>query len=156
MITQLATETDGSGNIIEIMHCDSITEVPTLFTFVIRQAADLIDKKMMYVRTQWEDNDSSVYVLVNGKFAGNTVYNVGGPTNVPNLLWVVLSAIDEEFRGRGLYATLQKYLEQIGRDKECKYKASMIHKKNTSSLRASEKTGSFPTFNYMIKDISSN
>jgi len=153
MQKHIATETDKLGNIIEIMHCDSITEVRGLYTFFLRQTADLIDNQLAYPLTTWDDSDAAIYITQDDKILGHIVYSLGGPQKRKGVIWISLSAVDPDYRGRGLYTIMHKYFEQIGRDNGCTSMASLIHKRNSTRLKSAEKVGMIAVFNYMMKDI---
>lgn len=153
MQKHLATETDKLGNTIEVMQCDSITEVPELYTFFLRQMADLIDNKMAYPMITWEDTDGAVYITQDGKILGHIVYSIGGPSKREGMIWITLSAVDPNCRGRGIYTLLHKYFELVGKEKGCTSMASMIHKRNSVRLKSAEKVGMVAVFNYMMKPL---
>lgn len=151
MQKHLATETDKLGNTVEVYQCDSITEVPELYTFFLRQMADLIDNKMAYPMISWEDTDGAVYMMQDDKILGQIVYSLGGPGKRPGVIWITLSAVDPECRGRGVYTILHKHLEQVGRENGCTTLSSLVHKRNSVRLKTAEKVGMVAAFNYMIK-----
>jgi GNAT superfamily N-acetyltransferase len=153
MQKHLATETDKLGNIIEVMQCDSITEVRELYSFFLRRNAELIDLQMAYPLITWEDTDGAVYITYDDKIIGHIVYSIGGPAKREGMIWITLSAVDPDYRGRGLYTIMHKYFEQIGRDNGCTNMASLIHKRNSTRLKSAEKVGMIAVFNYMMKDI---
>lgn len=153
MQKHLATENDKLGNTIEVMQCDSITEVPQLYTFFLRQNADLIDNKMAYPMITWEDTDGAVYVTQDDKILGHIVYSIGGPSKRDGMIWITLSAVDPSCRGRGIYTIMHKYFEQVGRDKGCTRLASLVHKRNSTRLKSAEKVGMIAVFNYMMKEL---
>jgi hypothetical protein len=153
MKKHLASEIDKQGNNLEVMHCDSITEVPELYTFFLRQMADLIDSNMAYPMITWEDSDGAVYITQDEQILGHIIYSIGGPSKREGMIWITLSAVDPECRSRGIYTIMHKYFEQIGKANGCTSMASMIHKRNTVRLKSAEKVGMIPVFNYMMKAL---
>jgi hypothetical protein len=153
MKKHLATEIDKLGNMVEVIQCDSITEVPQLYSFFLRQNADLIDNKIAYPMITWEDTDGAVYVVQDDKILGHIVYSLGGPNKRKGVIWITLSAVDINCRNRGIYTIMHNYFEQVGRDKGCTSLASLVHKQNSIRLKSAEKVGMIAVFNYMYKDI---
>ncbi len=150
-ITQLGTEYDKSGKEIKIMHTDSLGMSP-IFTFFLRQMATLIDNGFAYPFTSWNDGDcSAVYATdENGKILGHIVYE---HYENKGLLWITLSAVDEDSRGLGIYTILHGYFEQIAKEKGCWAISSHIHKNNKVRLASADKVGMVPVFHWMGKKL---
>lgn len=151
-IQQLAIETDKLGNEIIVMHSNSLSMSP-VYTFFLRQMANLIDNEFGYPITSWEDeNCEAVYVTdKDGKVLGHIVYE---HQTDKNLLWIVLSAVDTVCRGRGIYTIMHKYFEQVAKERGCWAIASHVHKNNAVRLASAAKVGMVPVFHYMGKKLS--
>ena len=80
---------------------------------------------------------------------GHIVYD----TEKPERLWITLSAVDEIYRGRGIYTILHKYFEQTAKEKGCKYISSYVHVNNLVRQKSAEKVGMQPRYHLMIKEI---
>ena len=145
----LNSETDKLGNEIKIFRTDQLGMSP-IYTFFLRQMAELIDKGFGTSTTTWDDKTcGAVYAEQDGKILGHIVYD----TNKPGHLWITLSAVDETCRGRGIYTILHKYFEQTAKEKGCQYISSYVHVKNLVRQKSAEKVGMKPLFYYMIKKI---
>lgn len=145
----LDAETDKLGNKINIFRTDQLGMSP-IYTFFLRQMAELIDKGFGTSTTTWDDKTcGAVYAEQDGKILGHIVYD----TTKPGHLWITLSAVDENCRGRGIYTILHKYFEQIAKEKGCQYISSYVHVKNRVRQKSAEKVGMKPLFYYMIKKI---
>jgi GNAT superfamily N-acetyltransferase len=150
--THLATTTDKLGNSIDILHTDKIGMSP-IFTFFLRHMAELIDNKFAFPLTTWTDNDSAVYAVQGDKILGHIVYSRGGLTGSENVLYITLSAVDPECRGRGIYTILHEHFENKARELGCSAISSHIHKNNHVRLKSAEKVGMRSIFQYMFKKI---
>jgi GNAT superfamily N-acetyltransferase len=145
----LNSEMDKLGNEIKIFRTDQLGMSP-IYTFFLRQMAELIDKGFGTSTTSWDDKTcGAVYAEQDGKILGHIVYD----TSKPGHLWITLSAVDETCRGRGIYTILHKYFEQTAKEKDCKYISSYVHVKNFVRQQSAEKVGMKPLFYYMIKKI---
>ena len=150
--THLATTTDKLGNTIDILHTDKIGMSP-IFTFFLRQMAELIDNKFAFPVTTWTDNDSAVYAVQGDKILGHIVYSRGGLTGSDNVLYITLSSVDSECRGRGIYTILHEHFENTAKKLGCSAISSHIHKNNAVRLKSAEKVGMHTVFNYVFKRL---
>lgn len=150
-IDQLGIEKDKFGNDVLIMHSTSLAMSP-FYTFFLRQMAALMDNGFGYPMTNWEDDDcAGVYATdESGKILGHIVYEY---IKEKGLLWIVLSAVEEDSRGRGIYTLMHKYFEQIAKDKGCWAISSHVHKNNKVRLASAKKVGMEPIFYWMGKKI---
>lgn len=136
-IKQLATEKDKLGNDIQIMHTDTIGMSP-VYTFFLRHIAQLIDDGLAWPVTTWDDfKCGAVYATDGDKILGHIVYD----TEKPGMLWIVLSAVSDEYRGRGIYKLLHKHFEQVAKDMGKSGIMSHVHKNNTTRLKSAESVG---------------
>jgi GNAT superfamily N-acetyltransferase len=145
----LNTEYDTLGNEIQIFRIKEIGMSP-IYTFFLRQMANLIDSGFGSATTTWDDRIcGAVYAEQDGKILGHIVYRDKNNGH----LWITLSAVDEECRGRGIYTILHKYFEQTAKEKGCKYISSHVHTKNLIRKKSAEKVGMKPMYYLMIKKL---
>jgi hypothetical protein len=144
----LGQEQDNQNNSIQIFRVDSIAMSP-VYTFFIRQMAELIDKGFGFPVTSWDDSCGAVYAMQDNKILGHIVYD----SRKEGSLWITLSAVDESCRGRGIYTILHKYFEQTAREKKCWLISSHVHVKNSIRLKSAEKVGMKPVFYFMAKKL---
>ena len=137
-------------NDLTIMHVNSISTVSELYVFMLREFANLIDNRMGYPEISHTDNDSVLYALKDDKLVGMIVYN-NGPTGRSQMVYKVLSVTEENHRGQGIYSTLHKYLEAVAFSQGKTVISSLVHKRNSSLIKAGEKIGLVAAFNYMLK-----
>jgi GNAT superfamily N-acetyltransferase len=148
----LGTEFDKSGNKIIIKKTDSIAMTP-VYIFFLKQMTKLMEDGLAFPVTSWVDHHlGAVYAESDEKIIGHIVYS-NEFVHSKKMLWIILSATDEESRGKGIYSILHKHFENIAKEKECTIIASHIHKNNKTRLMSAEKVGMKPIFYYMAKKI---
>lgn len=148
----LNTETDKLGNKINIFRTDTIAMSP-VYTFFLRSMAELIDNGHAFPFTNWNDGDcAAIYAEQDGKVLGHIVYSTD-KINEGGFLWIVLSAVDKDARGRGIYTIMHNYFEERAKQMGCWSIASHIHRNNTVRLESAAKVGMKPIFYFMGKKI---
>jgi GNAT superfamily N-acetyltransferase len=146
----LSTEADKLGNEIQIMKTDTLGMSP-IYSFFLRQMADLIDAGFCFPVTTWDDNKcGAVYAIQDNKVLGHIVYE-HRPHN--NMLWITLSAVDSSCRGRGIYTILHKHFEAVAREMGCWAISSHVHKDNLVRQASCESAGMKPIFYFMGKKL---
>jgi len=151
MLIPLATEKDDIGRDVEIIKTTSLAMSP-IYTFFLREMADLIDNGYAWPITTWKDEDcEAIYALIDGKIVGHIVYSKEKLDK--KILWITLSAVDKENRGKGIYKILHKHFEKTAIEMDCVYIASQVHKNNQPRLRSAEKVDMKSAFIYMGKKI---
>ena len=115
--------------------------------------ASLMDSGFAYPTTHWNDGScGAVYAEQDGKILGHIVYSTDNVKKMGNL-WIVLSAVDENCRGRGIYTLLHKHFEDTARELGCWAISSDVHKNNKVRLASCAKVGMAPVFHYMGKKL---
>ena len=150
MIEFLGTETDKTGSQLNIYRVDRIALSP-IYTFFLRQIADLIDSGYAFPVTSWDDDCGAVYAEKDGEILGHIVYD----RKKKGILWITLSAVDPKCRGQGIYSILHQYFEQTAKEMGCNIIASHVHIKNEKRLKSAEKVGMKPVYYYMAKKLTS-
>jgi GNAT superfamily N-acetyltransferase len=146
----LGKESDKIGKTINIRQIDKITYTP-LYTFFLRQQAELIESGLSYPQTSWNDETcGAIFAEENGQIVGHIVYDI---EKQPGALWITLSAVESSYRGRGIYHLMHKHFENLAREKNCWYIASHVHIKNSTRLKSAEKEGMKPIFYFIAKKI---
>jgi GNAT superfamily N-acetyltransferase len=144
----LATEVDKQGNSVEIYRVEKISMSP-IYTFFLRHIAELIDNGHAYPVTSWDDDCSAIYAEKDGEVLGHIVYDV----KKKDVMWITLSAVAKEHRGKGIYTLLHGHLEKTAKDLNFSIISSHIHVKNTARLKSAEQVGMKPVYYYMAKKI---
>ncbi len=147
----LNKEIDKTKAELQIFHSEKIAFSP-VYTFFIRQMADLIDAGHSFPKTTWsDDNCGAIYAEENGIIVGAIIYSTAYINK--KCLWIELSCVKSECRNRGIYSILHNYFEMIAKKMNCDYIASHVHKNNTTRLKSAEKVGMKPVFYHMMKII---
>ncbi len=150
-VKELSRETDRLGNEVVIYHSETLGMSPA-YTFFLRQMALLIESGHAYPATKWDDDRCGViFAVVNGdQVVGHIVYDRDNPV-ASGALWITLSAVDETFRGRGIYKMLHKHFEDLAKSLKCWAIASHVHVNNIVRIKSCESVGLKPVFHLMGK-----
>lgn len=152
MLEPIGTEKDKDGRNIDIVRSTTLAFSPA-YTFFLRQMADLIDSGYSFRATTWKDDECEVvYAEFDGKIIGHIVYSTEKVKD-KKMLWITLSAVDKENRGKGIYTILHKHFENIAKEFGCSYIGSLVHKNNKTRLQSAQKVDFYPAYNYMMKKI---
>jgi hypothetical protein len=150
MIEILGSEKDKLGNDIEIKQVDHLAYSP-VFSFFLRQQADLIDEGLLYPTTNWDDyNCGAIYAEFDNKIVGLIVYDT---VKDPNALRVIFSFVDKSVRQRNIFTLLHKYLIDFGKKNNYSQITDHIHIKNELGLVALKTVGMNPNFYFMVKKL---
>lgn len=148
--TLIATETDKSGRNIEIYHANDLI-LSEVYPFFLVQAANLMDSGFAWKTKFWDEAVSSaIYAKHNNQIIGHIVYQ---HLEKERSLWIVLSSVDPEQRGKGIYSILHNYYEARARELHCLSLSSSIHKNNKVRLKSAAAVGLHPAFHMMIKKL---
>lgn len=152
MITLLAVEKDKLGNDINLRHTETLSMSP-VYSFFLRQMADLIDHGLNLPMTSWNDNHcGAIYAEQDGMILGHIVYSTEH-VDTKGYLWITLSAVDDGYRGRGIYNLMHTHLESLAQKLRCNAIASHVHVDNAVRLKSCEQVGMKPVFYFMAKKI---
>lgn len=149
----LGTEQDKTGIDVQIMRLDQINDSRSLFSFFLKNMAELIESGFAFPRTQWKDDDlGAIFATIDGKIVGHIVYSTekiypGG------FLWITLSAVDKKFRGRGIYSVMHPYFETRSKELGCWAIASNVHPDNSVRLKSCAQVGMKQIFYCMGKKL---
>lgn len=138
---------------IVIHRIEKITENTQLYSFFLRQLADLIDIELAYPMISWSDDDGAVYATDNDIIVGCVVYNIGGPSKDPNTFWISLTGVKEDYRKQGIITQLHTEAELLAKENNCKIVSSLIHRNNQAGLKSAIKMGRYPIYHYTYKKL---
>lgn len=146
----LSVEKDKDGSNFEVKKIDKLSYTP-VYTFFLRQQAELIDAGLSYPYTSWNDSScGAIYAERNGEVIGLIVFD---RKKYPESLWIVLSSVDKKFRKLGIYKALHRHLESVALDIGCHYVCSHVHVNNHTRLKSAEIVGMKPIFYFMAKKL---
>lgn len=148
----IGEEIDLNGDQIKVYRTDSLGMSP-IYSFFLRHYAELIEAGHAYPVTAWDDvKCGAVYVTHNENIVGHIVYDKDFPA-AAGALWIILSAVDKNYRGRGIYKILHKHFEITAKELGYWAIASHVHVKNTVRLKSAESVGMKPIFHLIGKKI---
>lgn len=147
----LAIEKDKFGKEVEIKRVDKLFSHPPICSFFLKQQSKLVSNGHALPTPQLDDTTSgAIFAEADGEILGHIVYN---HLEKRGQLWIVLSAVDESQRGRGIFTLMNKHFEELAKEKGCWYIASHIHVDNKIRLKSAEKVGMKPLFYFMFKRL---
>jgi GNAT superfamily N-acetyltransferase len=138
---------------ITIHRLSKITENKELYSFFLKQLAELIDLELAYPMISWTDDDGAVYATIDDTIVGCVIFNIGGPSKDPNIFWISLTGVDKEYRKQGIMTQLHVEAEQLAKENNCTIVSSLIHRNNQAGLKSAMKMGRYPIYHYTYKKL---
>jgi len=149
--TILATVTDKTGKEVVVKYCEHIGAGPrALLSFYYRSIADTIDAGHAATTVEIHDKCKAVYVVIDDKIVGACVVEWRAPIQS---LYVVLTAIDKDFRGRGIYKIIFDFVEQKAKELGAGEITSIVNIDNEASINARKSVGMMPVAVYTKKRV---
>jgi RimJ/RimL family protein N-acetyltransferase len=149
-ITTLATEKDKKGSTVQIKHTSALSYTPVL-PFFMKQFSNLCDKGWAHPTFTASNTTKAVYAEIQGKVVGHIVYNL--LDDQLKTAWIVLSAVDEEYRQRGIYNLMHTQFESTIKKAGSKKIASYVHIDNIPRQNSCASSGMRPFYYKMEKDL---
>jgi GNAT superfamily N-acetyltransferase len=149
----LAEEIDKLGNKIEIYH--SKLSYSPAYSFFLRQQADLIDSDHIFPCTFWEDEDSEiVWAELDGRIIGTTCFTTKYVDRlVFPLIYTHSTAVDKQYRRRGIHSILFKYFQHVAEKYKCQAVGISAEVTNVPRLTAAKKDGLIIFHSIFRRDI---
>jgi len=151
----LGQEVDKKGLTLTIKHNPTIAFTPA-YTFFIREVASLIDNKNGFAYTHWEDKDTPIIWAEDsstGKVVGILCYDKSLSRKMFSHFSIVLTAVDENYRQRGIHQIMNSYYEEQARLNKCLAIRAMVNMNNHVRFKTAEKDKLSPLFYIMSKKI---
>lgn len=147
----LGTVTDKTGKDVVVKYCEYIGAGPkALLSFYYRSMAATIDAGHAATTVEIHDKCKAVYVEIDDKIVGACVVEW---RSAIQSLYVVLTAIDEDYRGRGLYKIIFEFLEQKAKELGAGEITSIVNINNQASINARKSVGMMPVAVYTKKRV---
>lgn len=138
------------GTTIEIHHTNDIPS-SIIYPFFLKRYADLIDDKLTIPATVPPLLDcSAVYAILNNQVIGHIVYRTMKEHQTSSIF---LSAVSNDFRGKGLYEIMHKHFEMCATIEGSSHITSWTHIHNKTRHRSAAKVGLFPKYVVLGKYI---
>ena len=151
LITILGTVSDKTGKAVVVKYSNYVGAGPKpLLSFYYRSMADTIDDGHAWTNIEIHDRCRAVYVEIDDKVVGACV--VDWDSSILSMS-VVLTAIDKDYRGRGLYKIIFDHLEQKAKELGAIEIISFVTLNNETSLNARKSVGMMPVAYKMKKAL---
>jgi len=136
-----------SGHKLTIWDCYNLAMSPVA-SFYMKHMAKLIDDGHAQQIFTGGNNSSAVYATLDSKVVGAIVYEIHASQR---MAYILLSCVDEEYRGQGIYTILHPYFEEVATAQGCNRIGSIVHVDNAVRLASCAKVGMVPEFTRMVK-----
>jgi Acetyltransferase (GNAT) family len=148
--SELGIETDKAGVSLKIKYCPIIGGTDCM-TFYLRNFIQLVDSGFAGPSLNGHNRCRAVYATLNDQIVGQITFEI--LDDFSKTTWIRLSAVDENFRKRGIYDILHKYLEQLMPQLGSRKLASYVHVNNLVRQASCKKVGMSPIYIRMEKSI---
>jgi RimJ/RimL family protein N-acetyltransferase len=146
----LAEAQDKTGKNVSIKHVSQIGYSP-VFTFYLKNYAELIEANIGYPVFRAKNNAPAIYAEIDGKVVGHIVYEFHD--DPIRTAWIILSAVDSNFRQRGIYNLMHAQFEKFVKAAGSKRISSHVHVNNLARQASCESCGMKKVWYKMEKDI---
>lgn len=136
-----------TGNTVTIWDSYNLAMSPVA-SFYMKHMAKLIDDGHAQQIFTGGNNSSAVYATLDSKVVGAIVYEIHASQRMG---YILLSCVDEEYRGQGIYTLLHPYFEEVVMAQGCNRIGSIVHVNNTVRQESCAKVGMVPEFIRMVK-----
>jgi hypothetical protein len=150
-VTKLATLKDKLGKSVEVKSCNQTSiGPPELMAFFYSSLAELIDLGHGSPWPGYTSKSMAVYIEINDVIVGLIMFNYNADQRQA---FIVLSAVNKEYRNRGLYKLMHYEFEKASKKLGAKQITSLVHVDNAGRLASAKTVDFVPQFYKMIKDL---
>jgi len=136
----LGEELDKKGSLLTIKRTKNLAYSPA-YSFYVRQMIELIENNHTFKFNVWDDNECGIiWAEDQGTICGIFCYNKSW-VKALKILSIQLTAVDKEYRERGIHKILNNYFEETAKELECIITAATVNPTNTVRLATCEKDG---------------
>lgn len=145
------TVVDKTGQTVCIKFCDQMGIGPEKLTsFFFRNMAELIENGYGSSWPSYSAKSMAIYAEIDDVIVGHIVFNMNSELKQS---FIVLSAVDKNYRNRGIYKLMHYQYEKVSKNLGAKDIFSFVHVNNTDRLASAASVGLYPRFYKMYKDI---
>lgn len=148
--TDLAVEKDKAGIDLTIRYCPIVGGTECM-SFFLKHFVKLLESGFTHPHVPAHNRCKAIYAIDNGKVVGQITFEV--QDDYCKTTWIYLSAVDEAYRGRGIYNILHKHLEEFMPQLGSRKIASFVHVDNLVRQASCKRVGMKPAYFRMEKDI---
>lgn len=146
----LGKELDNKESQVIVKYCASLGGSP-LIPFFLRNLANLMTAGHTHYHFAGNNRTKAVYAEIDGKIVGHIAFEI--LDDAFKTAWITLSAVDENYKKRGIYTILHKHFENQIKSLNAKKIASYVHVNNTVRQTSCAKVGMKPVYFRMEKDL---
>ena len=151
----LGHEVDKKGMNLVIKFSPTLSFNPA-YTFFIREVASLIDNNNGLPYTYWNDRDGSIIWAEDAetnKVVGILCYDTSLIKKKMPHLSIILTAVDIDYRQRGIHQIMNRYYEEQARLNNCIAIRATVNLNNHVRFKTAEKDNLSSLFYIMSKKI---
>lgn len=150
-ITVLGNTIDKKGDAVTVKFTTTVQFTPVL-PFFLKNFSELINLGFSHSLMPVVGRDTkAVYVEINGQVVGHILFNY--VDDVTKTAWIVLSAVDSNYRQRGLYNIMHEHFETVIKSQGSKKIASYVHVDNLARQASCASVGMKPFYYRMEKNL---
>lgn len=150
---EIGKDLDSTSTEVSVHYSKTLICSP-VYTFFLRQTADLIDNNFSLPIAAKENSDSEVlWAVIGNQIVGILCYDTTYMNDPVPFLSIRLTAVKEEFRGRGIKGILYKYFEQKAKELNCVAIGTMVSVNHTLRLESTKKDNLVPVTTIMYKKL---
>jgi GNAT superfamily N-acetyltransferase len=149
----IATEIDKKGSNVVIKHSDYLAFTPS-YAFFLKEVASLFQSGNALPYTYWNDVDCEIlWAEIDNEIVGMISYDKYWLEKQMPHLSIVLTAVDQKFRQRGIHQIMNKHYENRAKELGCMAIRATVNLKNTVRIKSAEKDKLSPLMYIMSKRI---
>jgi GNAT superfamily N-acetyltransferase len=154
MVDEILDEVyDKNGEKVIVKWSKGLAFSPAYLLF-LKQQAELIENGHGTNFTTWNDSECGVIYTTNdkGRVSGFIVYD-HSEIETKKMLSIVLTAVDHDFRNRGLYSIMHKWFEEITKRMGGNRIRATVSPRNIHRLKTCEAMGMKIGFHHLYKSL---
>jgi ribosomal protein S18 acetylase RimI-like enzyme len=117
----------------------------------MKNYTELVENGLGYPVFHASNTNPAVYAEIDGKVVGLILYKF--QDDQIKTAWIILSAVDKDYRQRGIYKLMHKEFEKILKSAGCKKISSHVHVNNKARLASCESAGLEKVWYKMEKNL---
>lgn len=151
MIKQLASVKDKQVANVIVKHSTQIAYTPVISSFM-KHHAELMDVGMSLPMFLATNRSQVIWAEINGAVVGEIVFEIKDDTYI-RIIQIYAGAVDDRYRGRGIYKILHTELEKFAKEAGCAKIRSEVHSNNKAMINTLTSLGKRITFYRTEKDL---
>jgi CRISPR/Cas system-associated exonuclease Cas4 (RecB family) len=150
-IKLIAVHEDKTGAKVNVKHCNSLAACPVeVMSFYYKYKSKLLEDGFGTSAIGIGPQQQAIYIEIENKVVGHIIFEY---IDKQKRTWIELSAVDIDYRRRGLYKIMHSHFEELSKKLGAVEISSFIHINNQDRLRSAESVGFLPKFYRMSKYI---